>query len=452
MSLKSVVFLFLLYSFYLTSAQNINDDKQSLQSSLRQSEFSALLRNYFMNTVNADDLPDFYTNATGGYLKIETPKFKGFQFGLRGFFAYKTFGNNLNVNSEEFDRVAKWEYELYDLKHKEQFQNLSRLDQLYIKYSNDNFYISFGKIEVETTPLLNHADGRMNYFAFQGTWFNYKFSQQSIDLAWITDVSPRSTYQWTGLENALGIFSNGYQPDGSLADYRFQYDPKGIAILQYRWNQKQWMFQFNNWYLDDLMNIVWIESKRRWRNFEVGLQYSYQFPDQSHADLPYKNRYIQPNENGQAISTQLLWKHPKWHLSLAYTHAFDSGRYLFPKSLGRDQFYTSITRGGRLEGLGNVDVIMLKGVFDLPVTDLKFSYEAQSLLGAETEIYKFNKYNRDEYFQLNSRLEYEFDQILKGFSLELLWVYKQNKNNHNPESVFNRSDFNQLNVITNFSF
>ena len=160
---------------------------------------------------------------------------------------------------------------------------------------------------------------------------------------------------------------------------------------------------------------------------------------------------MQPGENGQVLSSQLGWEQAGLKLAFAYTHAFDSGRFLFPKELGRDRFYTSISRS-RLEGMGNVDVFVLKTEYWLPRDNFKIGVEMQQVRGVKIGNFEFNKYNIDESFQLNSHLSYQARDFFEGLSFDILWVYRKNQNHTDAESIFNRSNFNQLNFVTNFSF
>ncbi|MBQ0739760.1 hypothetical protein J9332_36260, partial [Aquimarina celericrescens] len=66
--------------------------------------------------------------------------------------------------------------------------------------------------------------------------------------------------------------------------------------------------------------------------------------------------------------------------------------------------------------------------------------------------FHFIKYNIDSTRQFNTQLTYSPKGFFKGLSFELLWVYIENKNEKQPELFFNRSNFHQLNFVTNFYF
>ena len=181
----------------------------------------------------------------------------------------------------------------------------------------------------------------------------------------------------------------------------------------------------------------------------MGMIYSYQIPDSYQKQLAYESRYVQPNENGQVASFMLKYKNGHSQIKAAYSKAFETGRYLFPKELGRDQFYTSMPRS-RMEGLGEIDVFAIG--YQHNWKHLFLNIDATTTHGAVINDYVLNKYNIDDNYQINTRLHYEFSNFLKGLHVELLYVWKQNKNEHNTQLVAQRSDYNQINLITNFNF
>jgi len=219
----------------------------------------------------------------------------------------------------------------------------------------------------------------------------------------------------------------------SPAEFKVAYD-KGVKVIDARDKAK-----FAEGHIPNTIHIQGNNSFSTWAGWVLNYE-----------ELHYQNRYVQPDENGQVLSSQLGWKNDKLNLAFAYTHAFDSGRFLFPKELGRDHFFTSISRS-RLEGLGNVNVYTLKGEY-LPVPQLHLGVELQQIKGADANVFQFNKYNVDESFQLNTHIRYEVHGFLEGLSFDLLWVYRENHNHLDAQSVFNKSNFNQLNFVTNFYF
>ncbi len=453
LKLTPLFFAFFL-SFYLNAQHktSLKEEDPQLKDIFTNAHFHGHFRNYFMNTINRGDLQNYYTNATGGAVGFTTGNFKGFEIGVKGIFTYKTFGSDLGIEDAVTGKNAKWEYELYDVLNKGNFNDLDRLEELFIRYRFGNSYLSYGKLETEFTPLLNHSDGRMKPFAHRGAWAHLNFGlKHQVNLAWLDGASPRSTTEWFPMEETIGLFYNGFQPNGDRAEYHEFYPSSGLGILNYNFRNENFQLKFYDFYLDNVMNTIWAEAGYELANFKFGIQYVYQNPFSYSQDLDYLHRYVQPGENGQVLSSQLSWEKYGLNLALAYTHAFDSGRFLFPKELGRDQFFTSIPRS-RLEGLGNVDVFTLKAEYYLSKPNLHLGVEMQHLQGPETDNFEFNKYNVDESFQTNSHLRYHADGFLEGLSFDILWIYRKNHNYTDAQSIFNKSNFNQLNFVTNFNF
>ncbi|WP_143955451.1 hypothetical protein [Robertkochia solimangrovi] len=401
--------------------------------------------------MNEGALEDFATNAFGGMVGIKTTPFKGFTAGLSGSFAFKTFYTDLNVPDTLTGMASKYEQELYNIGDRRNYKDLYRLETFYLQYQHATGNISLGKLEITDTPLLNRSDGRMNPFAFQGLWISQRLGDQRFNLAWIDHIAPRSTYKWYSFNDGIGLTNNGFQPDGTEADYRYTAQTKGIGILDYHSVYKRLAWRFNYWYLHNLLHIGMIDISYSGKHWTTGLQYSLQTADRYQEQVDYHSRYIQPDEHGQVLSYVIAYQPEHWKFSFAYTHAFDSGRYLFPRELGRDQFFTSISRS-RLEGFGNMDVITLTGTHDLYVKGLDLTIQYTRLFGPETNNYTFNKYNLDAYYQINTRIHYEVEGILKGLKFDLLYVYKENIHDRNAAVIFNKSNFHQINLITNFVF
>ena len=289
----------------------------------------------------------------------------------------------------------------------------------------------------------------MKPFAFQGGWLHHKNEKFQADIAWIHKVSPRSMTEWFPMEEVIGITDNGYLPNGEKAYYKETTHSQGLAIVHLGKEFKNLKVNFWNFHLDKFINTSWLQLEYAKKNWELGIIYSYQIPDAYQKTLAYKNRYVQPNENGQVVSSILKYKNGSSQFKAAYTKSFESSRYLFPKELGRDQFYTSMSRS-RIEGLGGVDVFAIGYQYNW--NHLFLNVDATTTHGIAIKAYELNKYNIDDYYQINTRLHYEFTDFLKGLHVELLYVWKQNKNEHNTKLVAQRSDYNQINLITNFNF
>lgn len=271
----------------------------------------------------------------------------------------------------------------------------------------------------------------------------------TYDVSWINKVSPRSTTEWFSFDEAIGLTSNGFQPDGTLADYGEHTSSKGIGLIHFKKQLKNLDIDLWNMYLDKFNNTAWFQANYQKYSWHLGMIYSYQLPVAYQSQLDYNNRYVQPNEHGQVLSLKTTYSHLDSEFHVAYTKAFATGRYLFPKELGRDQFYTSIPRS-RLEGLGSADIVTFG--YKQHLKHAYFEVNATTTFGIDSNDYTFNKYGIDNYHQINTHLHYEFSHFMKGLQIDLLYVWKENKSVHDQLQVYQKSDFNQINLITNFNF
>lgn len=436
---------FLLLSWTMQAQQD------SLVQYFKEGRTKGHLRNYFMFTDN-HNLNDYNANATGGAISYTTRSFKGFEAGLTGGFVYRTFGSDLSAPDGITGKPSKWERELFDLADPESRGALARVEELYIRYRYGNSYITIGKMSPEYHPLINKSDGRMQGFAFQGIYSRIAVDSTTlVNVSVLNGVSPRSFMQWYRLNDAIGVLNSGYQPDGTAAAYHGHTGANAMAYLGI--SKKSGRLTFTIWdtHIQNIANTLWAEASYKAKNYVMGFQYSYQFPCSQLKGVPYAARYVQPGENGQVASIMARYRASGLEASLAYTKAFNTGRYLFPKEFGRDQFYTSIPRS-RIEGFGNADVVTVRLEYAFRNNRLVLGVDATAVDGPGVANYKLNKYGLDDYYQLNSRLQYQFKGLLQGLRIAVLYIWRENKDIHTPYEVYNISDYSQLNVVTNFNF
>lgn len=453
-------FLIWLLSFVAVNGQQDtrhahHDEKQQLESLtdlFTKGHLTGHVRSFFMSTLNQGSLKDYYAQAVGGAMRYDSPEFHGFHFGAAGIFTYKIFSADLNDPDPTVGRVSKWEHELFDILDLNNYSDLDRLEELYIQYRWNRGRITYGKLEIEDTPLLNRSDGRMKPFAFKGTWLDLHLGEQAgLQAAWLDRLSPRSTVEWFDFSEGIGLTNNGFQPDGSEADYHENLESRGVALLGYTRYSETLRIRAYHWYIHHLHHTSWLELEYHLKDWNWGLQYSLQFPDGFQEELPYVQRFVQPGENGQVLSSRLSWTPGDWAFRGAYTHAFSSGRYLWPRELGRDHFYTSIPRS-RLEGFGDADILTFKGAYRERLSGLSGCLSATRVWGPEVGSFTYNKYNLDAFWQINTGIHYRFGGIFQGLRVDLLYIYRKNANNQEPDVIFNRSNFNQFNLVANLEF
>jgi hypothetical protein len=203
----------------------------SLLHYFKEGKTEGQVRNYFMATDN-HSLKDYYANATGGSVRYATKRYKGIEFVISGNFTHRTFGAGFNAKDAVTGRPSKWERELFDLAEPDNQGPAGRIGELNVRYRHRNSYITLGRISPGYHPLINKSDGRMQGFAFEGIYSHIAVdSATTIKVSVLTGVSPRSYYQWYSLTEAIGLLSNGYQPDGTAADYKGSINANAVAYI-----------------------------------------------------------------------------------------------------------------------------------------------------------------------------------------------------------------------------
>lgn len=444
---NTLYFLFIVFTLSLNAQKN--KQQEAKLHFIKQARLEGEFRNFFMHTNNNESLSDYYTNASGLKLKLNSGRWKGLDLAVGGSYITKTFSSVIAKKDQETGQFTKWEYELHDVLNRDNF-NFFLLEEFYLNYQSKKTSIRLGNMLVET-PMFSTSDGRMRPFIYRGLNTAYAInSKHQIKFWWLTHTLVRSTTNWFNNNEAIGLITNGFQPNGQVADYQNQYNSRGSGIFNYNFQHNQWYIDYYQFHLDDIMTMSFAKIRKTLGKFNLGMQYTYQHPLKTNRKLAYVHRYIQPDERPQVISTRIRYANSTYSITGAYSYSLATGRMLFPKELGRDWYYTSTARS-RMEGLGDAHNFLLKGEYFIPKSKLYFAVEYIQMLGPEIDNFHLNKYNIDEYWQVNARVRYDAN-FLKGVNFDLLYVFKENLNNNDPINVFNRSDYNQFNLVTNIYF
>ena len=418
------------------------------------------IRNYFMSTHNQGALTDYWADAIGGSLGYHTAIWKGFQIGVKGIFTFNLASSDLNKLDPIANKSAVWEKELFDITRPDEKKDLDRLEELYIKYYFKKSFIAYGKLDINQGPLLLKRDGRMKPFVYKGFWFESSIlKKQHLYAGWIYAVSPRGMTEWYPLNEAIGLSSNGYLPNGDLAEYHEHGNTKGLSAFGYKNDMiKNLKIQIWNYHLHHLFNTSWVQVDYESKRWFSGFQYVFQFADPYQKKLHYENRIYQPGERGNIISSQLGYKNQKdnLRLSVAYLHGFNTGRFIFPRELTRENFYVSQPRS-YVEGFGAVDIYMVraqiiakKGKWKGLSSDLRIE---RVQVPSSTD-YAQNKYGKTSYFQSTLIAKYSFQKKLSGLHFSTLYAYRFTESSYNltASEIFYQTNFHHLNFMLNIHF
>jgi hypothetical protein len=170
--------------------------------------------------------------------------------------------------------------------------------------------------------------------------------------------------------------------------------------------------------------------------------------------LAYTERYVQPDEQAHVISTKLGRKSDQLDVSAAYLHAFDSGRFLFPRELGRENFYVSQPRSW-IDGFGDLDVYMLRARFTPEfIHDTWFDLRLSYTDGPGTDELTFNKYGLEDFYAATFMIDHKFHGMFEGLDLALLYVgrFSDPKDDIPLEAKAYKYDMHHFNLVANINF
>lgn len=447
MRILALLFSLIAYSTFANHGDSTKCSK--IVDYFKKGHFSGQIRNFSMTTINKGELTDHYASAIGASVHYETLPIKGFSIGLNGIFVYRMFSNDLlKVDSISLS-TSKYELELFDIEHKGNYNDLDRLEELYIKYEHHNFEFVFGKLEIET-PLVNLHDGRMKPKVFSGFKSIYQMKGNVVTGAWLTGASPRSTTHWYKIEDAMGIYSNGFLSDGTPADYHHKLSSKGLGILGLKSKIKEnTTVELWEYYLDNISNTILAKIELESDSLIYGgLIYLNQFALGNGGANNENERFHELTNKTHAMSARIGYHFPFIDLQFNVTHILDNAKFIFPREFGVDPFYTFISRS-QIEGLGDVTSLGLTLIKE--VKQASFNIHWNRML--TNEQFSLNKYQVHSYDQFNLDCNYKFKKKLEGLNLRLLYVYRKAiSENISPLNEHNKTNFNQLNVVANFNF
>ncbi|RTZ06295.1 hypothetical protein [Flavobacterium sp. GSP6] len=194
-------------------------DSTSILNAFKNGNFIGHFRYFFMSTNNESGLSDYYANAVGGGVKFETAKFHNFQFGVSGYYIYDIGSSDFSKKDPVTNLSNRYEVALFDFQNVSSKGNLSRLEELFLKYNYKNSNVTLGK-QLLNTSFINLQDGRMRPTEVDGIWIDFnELKKTKINVGYLYGISPRSTMKYFRIAESIGIYPTGVNPDGTKSDY-----------------------------------------------------------------------------------------------------------------------------------------------------------------------------------------------------------------------------------------
>ena len=434
-------------------------DSTSLLSAFRKGKTSGHFRYFFMATDNARNLTDYHAHAIGGGIKFETARFKNFQFGISGFYVFNIGSSDLAKPDSITGQKNRYEIGLFDIENPGNKSDINRLEELFLKYHFRKSAVTVGK-QLLNTPFINLQDGRMRPTEVEGIWGESRsFKHLKLEGGYIFMVSPRSTVRWYKVQNSIGVYASGLNPEGTKSDYAGNLKSRGILLagLTYQPNENlKW--QYWNQYTEHIFNSMLLQAdlqmpagkKLQWLG---SFQLIRQDAVKDGGNPNPQKTYMLPGSKAWVLGLKTGVKDERWEATLNYTRITAHGRYLMPREWGRDPFFTFLPRE-RNEGLGDVNAMVLKLSRRFPKARLQANIGAGYYDLPAVDNYRLNKYSMPSYSQLNIDLRYAFKGWLQGLETQVLYLYKDNRGNTrgNEKLVINKVDMGLWNLVFNYHF
>ncbi|MEY3425943.1 MAG: hypothetical protein RL679_1301 [Bacteroidota bacterium] len=439
--------------------KNQSNDSSTLLYAFKNGQYSGHFRNFFMFTENEGGLTDYFANAIGGGIHFNTAKFHGFELGISGTYVFNVLSSDLSKLDPMSGQPSRYEIGLFDQENPANKKDIDRLEEFYLKYYFKKTQLTFGR-QLINTPFINLQDGRMRPTSVEGVWFvSEKLKKIKFEGGWLYAISPRGTARWFGVDNSIGLYPSGVNPDGSKSNYYGNLKSNGVGLLGVTHQTSEWLkLQVWNVYVDNIFNSALFQAdiEQKVKN-KKSLYLSGQFIRQDGVnnggnENPTKTYFT---KNGKAMTFGgrfgVRWK--RLDLSLNFNHITKHGRYLFPREWGRDPFFTFLPRE-RNEGVGNSTAFVFKTQLNSPKYRMKTGFSAGYIQMPDVKNTALNKYAFPSYFQLNLDFRYSFSKIFKGLDAQILIVGKiaAGETYNTAKYIHNKVNMVTCNFLLNYHF
>lgn len=434
-------------------------DTGSVLYAFKKGHFHGNFRYFFMASDNKPGLTDYYANAIGGGIKYETAPYKGFQFGVGGYFIFNIGSSDLTKADPKTGQQNRYEIGLFDIQNPANKNNIDRLEELYLKYSWKKSNVVFGK-QLINTPFINLQDGRMRSTEVGGLYGKINdFRNTKIEGGFIYQVSPRSTVDWFKVGESIGVNPQGVNVEGGKSDYAGNLQSKGIVLLgithaiNNNLSFKVWDVFVENIFNTTLLQADFSYPLSKDNSLTAGLQYIRQDAINDGGNSIASKAYFDKNGKSNVWGATAGWKNNHWQASLNYTRITDDGRFLMPREWGREPLFTFLPRE-RNDGFGDLNAYLVKAAYRIPKRFLKLETGLGCYDLPEIKNYALNKYSMPSYVQFNFDVAYTYQGLLQGLETRFLFVYKWREGDTygNDKFEINKVNFSLWNLIFNYNF
>lgn len=457
-----LTFAAILLLFFKLDAQvdSLEKDKK-LGDVLLNGKFEFHLRSFWMHTENREALLDYQTLAKGAGLGYYSPAWKGFHFGFSGFFVFQIYQINLHKADPTTLNGNRYEVLMYDMNNFNNDSDLDRLEDFYLSYEKHKLKLVFGRQKVNT-PFLNEQDNRMRANIFNGLTAEYKYKNLKFYGAWLNAATLRGTVHWYSLGKSVGVYPFGRNPFGSSESYKNNTKTLGVAVNDVEWEKEMKSsknhFQIWNYFAQNIFNLTFVQNDFKYNtlhgDLNIGIQGFYQNTIGDGGNANHLFSYRMPNEKTFAVGSKIGWDFKKHKFALSNLYIHNSGRFLFPREWGREQFYISLPRE-RVEGNGGVNAYSLLYTYTPSTKQNLFLQAGVSKVDMPNENnVMLNKYGFPSYYHLLMLSDYKFKGYLDGLDIKFIVAHKLAQNPREVEDIYriNRVDLWNFSCIVDYRF
>ncbi|RYM35007.1 hypothetical protein ERX46_06440 [Brumimicrobium glaciale] len=425
---------------------------KGLRDFLKKGELNFLSKTQLMSTVNEGAGNDFFALGTGIGAFYKTPSFHGFQVKAGAFMTFNLAGYNLVNSTTNKWNNTRYEKALYDIKDPSNKYNLGALDELYLAYTFKKLSFKVGR-QIHETPLLNKNYNRFRPNIFQGLSAKYENKKLTFSAAWFISEAIRGTMNTYSTANSFGVYSEGWNPDGSKNDYHGHIKTLGTGVFGVKYKHKntsaiKWESQAWNYLGENVFNLTFVQSdfkiKHKKTEFLFGVQGLYQTALNNGGNPNPTHAYILNEESTYAVGGKVGVKFIQQHeISLNYFGISDEGRYLFPREWGREQFYASQTTE-LFEGYGGLNAYVFRYEYSSKNKRHSTKLSAGIIDQPDIQNLRLNKYGLDNYYHFLAQYKHQFGKYFEGLSMRFIVTYKKEMN---PGSMTSSQKINKVDMM-----
>lgn len=446
-------FVWVAFAFWTPVLGQIDSVKiESVGDFLRKGTIGGSSRTYVMATDNQTGLTDYYGVATAAGLRYETPKYKGFSAGMSGYFITNIASSDFTILDQSTQNPSRYELGLFDVTNPADKRELTRLEDLWVRFERKKSSIRFGKYLPENI-FINGQDGRMRPTLVQGVQLKTAIGKNNLEVQLINRIAPRSTIKWYSVEETFGIYPEGRNPDGTPSAYFQQTKTPGIAIAELTNTAlKNTSVLAGSITVPNVFQTYYVNPEYATKSFFAGLMIVGQHPLGNGGNELAVNKYANETDKSLVFSGQIGKKIKKHAVDMNFTTIRSSGRFLMPREWGREPFYTFMPRE-RNEGAGGVNAVSTNvkvAVSKQFITRLSYGkFYMPDITDAAQ-----NKYALPSYNQFNVLLNYAFKNEFNGLVIRGLYVRKDlmDKQVENPRLIFNKGNLSLYHLILDYTF